>query len=435
MSEGARASGSKQPFGVSLWQATANPRPDRPRLEGRRSVDVAVIGAGYFGLSAALALTEAGKAVAVVEAERVGWGASGRSAGFVVPNFAKVDPEEVIARLGSEAGERLLAATGASADLVFDLVRRHAIACDAHQSGWIQPAHAPNALPRLKARMEAWAGRGRPVAWLDRAAIAEMTGCRSYPGGWIDRSGGVLHPLNYTLGLADAAERAGATIHEDSPVSALERAGGQWTVVTAGGAIAADTVVLATNAYGRLDGRLARSILPLTVYQIATEPLDPSVRARLLPGNQSVSDTARNLFTFRFDAANRLISGGMSALPFGAHRRAPRAIHRRMAGMLDFPDLPPIAFAWSGVAAVTPDFLPHLYEIAPGVVAGIGCNGRGIAVSTMLGRSLADRLLGLPSAGPPMGPPEPFAMHTLARFAPHAFLPYGTIRDRLDRRG
>lgn len=428
-----RAIGPDTRLDLSLWQATANARPDRPALSGSRRVEVAVVGAGYLGLSAALRLAEAGTSVAVVEGRTAGWGASGRGGGFVVPNFAKVDPDGVIARLGPEAGERLLAATATSADLVFDLVHRHGIACDADRSGWIQPAHAAVAIPKLKARMAAWAARGRPVAWLDAAEMARMTGCRAYPGGWRDRSGGVLHPLNYALGLAEAAERAGAAIHEQSPVTAVVPEGAGWRVETAGGSLLADRVVLATNAYGAVDGRLARSFLPLTVHQIATEPLPASVRSRLLPGNQSVSDTARNLFTFRFDAENRLITGGMSALPLGAGRRVPVAIHRRMAQMLEI-DLPPIQFAWSGLAAVTPDFLPRVFDLGPGLLAAIGCNGRGIAVATMLGREIADRLLGRPDAAPPALPPRPIRGHGLARYAPHAFLPYGTVRDALDRR-
>ncbi len=419
--------------GLSLWRATANPHPDRPPLAGERRVEVAVVGAGYLGLSAALHLAGDGRTVAVLEAETVGFGASGRGGGFVVPNFARADPDQVVARLGAERGERLLAATAASADLVFDLARRHRIACDADQSGWIQPAHASVMIPRLKARMEAWAARGRPVGWLDRDDLVRLTGCRAWPGGWIDRSGGVIHPLNYALGLADAAERAGAAIFERTPADRPAREGARWRIGTPGGAVLADRVLLATNAHGRLDRRLARSFLPLTVHQIATRPLDRSVRARLLPGNQSVSDTARNLFTFRFDAAGRLITGGMAAVPLGAERRVPNAIHRRMARMLEIEDLPPVEFAWTGLAAVMPDFLPHLFELAPGLLAGIGCNGRGIAVSTMLGRAVADHVAGRPAAVSPEGGPEPVRLHAAARFAPNLFLPYGTLRDRIER--
>lgn len=421
-------------FGVPLWTATARPRAVRPALSGERRTAVAVVGGGFLGLSAALHLAESGRAVTLVEAGTIAAGASGRNAGFVVPNFAKVDPDAVVARLGPEAGERLLAATGASADLVFGLIRRLKIRCDARQAGWIQPAHAKVALPKLSKRARAWADRGRPAEWLKADELAATLGTAYSPGGWIDRSGGVVHPVDYAAGLAAAAEAAGAVVHERSPVTALERDGSGWTVVTARGRIGADAVVVATNAMGALDRRLARSFLPLTVHQIATEPLPASVRARLLPGDQCVSDTARDLFTFRFDAENRLITGGMAAWPFGAERRIPAAVHARAARLLGLPDLPPIAHAWTGVAAVMPDFLPHLFELAPGLLAGIGCNGRGIAVSTMIGKAIADHLCGHDGIGLPFAAPIPIAGHRLARLAPYAFLPYARLGDALDRR-
>jgi len=378
-------------WGTPLWHATARNHRPRPALQGDQQTDLAIIGGGFTGLSTALHAAQNGQSAAVIEAETIAWGATGRNAGFVVPNFAKQDPDDIIARLGPDRGERLIGFAAGSADLVFRLIARHAIDCDAQQSGWIQPAHSPAAFARIQSRAAQWATRGRPAQILDRNEIAAVTGARGYAGGWTDHSGGVLNPTAYANGLADAAEAA-------------------------------------------LAPPLARSYFPLRVHQVATHPLPASIRTRLLPGNQSISDSRRNLFTFRFDAANRLITGGMDIIPLGAGRRVPRAIHRRLARLLEIPDLPPLQFAWSGLAAVMPDFLPRLIELAPNLLAGIACNGRGIALTTALGQTLADWSAGTALADLPVpaGPPSPLPYHGLARYAPNALLPLSMLRDAMD---
>lgn len=418
---------------ATLWHATAAPLPPFAPAKGDSETDLLVIGAGFTGLSTALHAAEAGHRVTVLEAHRIAWGASGRNAGFVVPNFAKVDPDAVIARLGPERGAALNRFAAESADLVFDLIRRHAIGCDALQSGWIQPAHSDAALARTASRARQWQALGRPVEALSARDIEALTGATGYKGGWIDRSGGVLNPVGYARGLARAAASAGARLHEMSPVTALTPSGTDWLAKTPLGQIRARRVVLATNAYpGGLFPGLSNSFLPLKVFQIATEPLPASARKRLLPEGQAVSDTRRNLFTFRFDAENRLITGGMHILGPGADQRVPRKIHRRLARLLDLPDLPPLAYAWSGLASVMTDFLPAVLELAPGLIAGFACNGRGIAMTTRLGQDLARWAEGTP-VSVPTRPLAPIAMHALARHAPQALLPWSMLKDRLDR--
>ncbi|GAB1361504.1 hypothetical protein MASR1M32_07400 [Rhodobacter sp.] len=156
------------------------------------------------------------------------------------------------------------------------------------------------------------------------------------------------------------------------------------------------------------------------------------MRERLLPGGQGCGDSRRNLFTFRFDADNRLITGGMHILGPGAETRVPRAILARMARVLDLPDLPRLQYSWSGVAAVTPDFLPRVIEPAPGLLAALACNGRGIAMTTALGPDLARWAAGAPAAelAPPLVPLRGIPMHALARMAPNALLPFSIWQDR-----
>lgn len=421
---------------ATLWHTTARPQPGFPALTGPEEAELLVIGGGFSGLSTALHAAEAGLSVVLVEAERVAFGATGRNAGFVVPNFAKVDPDGIRASLGA-AAERLVAMAAGSGDLVFDLIRRHGIDCTAHQVGWIQPSHSDAAFAKARERVRQWGALDRPVEVLDAAAVTALTGVAGWRGGWIDRSGGVLNPVGYARGLAAAAAKAGVCVFEASPVTRLQRKGEVWHAATPRGSVQARRVVLATNAYvGQLWPGLARNFFPLRVFQVATAPLPQSVRQRLLPGGQSVSDTRRNLFTFRFDDQNRLISGGMHILSPGAEARVPQTIHRRLARFLTLPDLPPLEFAWSGMASVMPDYLPRLLALGPNLIAGFACNGRGIALSTAMGRELADWACGKDPAALaiPLRPPTEIPFHGLMRLAPNALLPVSMVRDHLDIR-
>jgi glycine/D-amino acid oxidase-like deaminating enzyme len=428
----------QEAHGASLWHAVSRNRRERPALQAGLDVDLAIIGGGFSGLSTALHAAQKGLSVAVLEAEVIAWGATGRNAGFVVPNFAKMDPDNIIAYLGPERGERLIDFAAGSADLVFRLIGRLGIDCDAVQSGWIQPAHSPATFEKVKSRAGQWAQHGRPAVALDRQEVEVLTGARGYVGGWMDRSGGVLNPVGYARGLADAAEKTGARIFEHTPVTSIDRTTDGWALKTPAGSVRAGKVLVATNAYGgSLNPLLQRTYFPLKVFQIATVPLPREIRTRLLPGGQGVGDTRRNLFTFRFDAKNRLISGGMHIVGAGADTRVPQTIWRRLARHLDLPDLPPLAYSWSGMAAVEPDFLPHLLDLGPGLIAGRACNGRGIAMTTAMGKVLADWAAGTDARDLPLpfAPPAPIPFHALLRHAPNMLLGWSMLRDRLDKAG
>ncbi|MGF1610583.1 MAG: NAD(P)/FAD-dependent oxidoreductase, partial [Kiloniellales bacterium] len=192
-------------FPKSLWAATARPAPDAPPLQGERRAEVAVVGAGFTGLSATLHLAESGADVVLLEAAEPGWGASGRNGGQVIPGF-KLDPDELVARFGPECGERLAAFAGGTADLVFELIARHGIDCAAERSGWIQAVHAPARMILAERRVAQWSKRGVHAEVISAERIAQLTGTERYSGGWIDGRGGVLQPLGYARGLAEAAQ-------------------------------------------------------------------------------------------------------------------------------------------------------------------------------------------------------------------------------------
>ena len=398
----------------SLWQATAPATPALPSLSGPAEADVAIIGAGYTGLSTALALAERGVAVAVVEANEPGAGASGANGGQVIPGL-RHHASELIAVYGAERGQRLYEFSVRDADDTFALIERHGIACEATRGGWIQAAETASAMALSVRRVEAWQRVGGPARVLSADAVAAATGAVGYVGGWIHEGGGSVQPLAYARGLAAAAARAGAHIYVRSPVVKIVKDGAGWRVMTDKGHVSCRRILIATNALtGDLWPGLSRTILPVWSFQVATAPLPAS--AGVLPDGPSVSDTRRILHYFRRDAAGRLIMGGKGLL------RAPRgpqdfAVQRRMIARL-YPTLShtPVTHWWGGQVAVTLDRFPRLFRLADGVLANFSCNGKGVAWCTAIGPVLADALTGVPLEQlplPPVVPLRPIPLHGL----------------------
>jgi glycine/D-amino acid oxidase-like deaminating enzyme len=410
----------------SLWAATAPAPPDTPPLSpGEHRAETVVIGGGVTGLSTALALAERGAQVMLLEAAEIGWGASGRNNGQVIPTLSRADPAGMIERLGREKGEALARLVGGSASFLFDLVRKHGIDCEAVQAGWVQPAHTSGRVERIsKARVEQWRRLGFPAELLDREQVAGITGSGYWCGGWRNPTGGHVDPLGFTRGLARAAQRAGALVHTRSPVTGLERSGDAWRVQLNGARVIAKRIVVATNAYsGDAFGNLARSIVTVPSYQMATEPLPAPLRDAVLPSHHAMSDTHGDLYFARKDARGRLVTGG--ALVFGQDfaDRLRLRIGKRLAKL--WPALHGVRFdfVWSGDLSITQDGLPHLHRLGDNAWSWIGCNGRAVAFGTAMGPVLADAALGaresaLPVPVTPLGRiPAHGVAQILARFA------------------
>lgn len=432
MTAGAATKG-RDSFEHSLWHATAGPPPAGDEFEPKRSYDCIVIGAGIAGLVSALTLQNRGARVAVLEASVPGSGATGRSAGFVVPTFSAIRPAEVIRRYG-ERGERLVRAVAGSADVLFGLVRKYGIDCDGGQNGWFHPAHSIEALDRIDADAHVWRSFGATVEVLDAIETQERTGAGSYAGSLYVPAGGAVHPVKLLHGFISSARALG--LHLFTGVSALsvQRSEGKWNVDTARGPISCDKVLICTNARSpELFADLEASIVPLHVCQVATRPLDPKQRANLIRQGQSLSDTQLDLFSYRFDAQWRLISGAMPVLPAGNGQRLGRRIIARIARELGLESEPQLEHVWFGEASVTADRLPALYEIGPGAHAIIACNGRGLAMSAMLGTAVGnavadDRMSDVPL---PIAEPEPARRRRLQMIGSRLYPVYGRVRDAL----
>ena len=417
----------------SLWTATAREAPAVQPLRGEAEAEVAVVGGGFTGLSAALHLAERGVEVRLLEARTPGWGASGRNGGQVIAGL-KLDPDELLARYGPTFGPRVVALAGEAPSLVFDLIERHGIECDADRTGWIQPAHDEASLARQARRVEQWRRHTDAIEPLGREAVRDLLGTERYAGGLIDRRGGGLHPLDYAYGLAAAAGRAGAAIHGHSAVRDLAREGGAWRLTTTGGSLVARTVILATNGYsGPLEDRLRRSVIPVCSAQVATEPLGDNLARTVLPGRQVASDTRRLLLYYRVTREGRFVMGGRGAPDEAGLRDRQEQLRRAAVELFPQLDAAEWPMAWGGLVAITADHLPHLERLGEGLYAGYGYNGRGVAMATAMGRVLADLASGTPEGALdfPLTTPRPIPLHALRRWIVRGVSTYYAARDRI----
>ncbi|WP_225026721.1 NAD(P)/FAD-dependent oxidoreductase [Xinfangfangia pollutisoli] len=428
-------------FPKSLWAETAPPRALAPALDADRDADTVIIGAGFTGLSAALELARAGQRVVVLEAMAVGWGASGRNNGQVIPTMTAAEPDAIAARYGA-AGQRFARLIGNSASVLFDIARREGILerAEAEQTGWFQPAHSPGRVRLSQKRVEAWSRFGFPAQFLDREATSALLGSDFWYGGMLNPTGGHINPLALARALAGAAESHGAVIHEATPVTGWQRDGAGW-IVTAqtGRKVRARHLLVCTNAYTgeivpRMARRLAHSIVPVLSWQMSTPPLPEALRQTILPGRQAVSDTRGDLRFFRYDARGRLITGGVV---IGSHDVARRVAAKASANLAEaFPALgvQQMTHVWSGYLGMTWDRFPRIHSLGPGGWTWIGCNGRGVALGVSLGREMARAVSGhaLDSLALPLSEPRPLPFHAIARRIAPGYLAWLRRKDRTE---
>jgi glycine/D-amino acid oxidase-like deaminating enzyme len=415
-----------------LWMALSRERFSAPRLEGAVETDVAVIGGGISGMATAIELRRRGHRVVVLEATGIGHGASGRANGQVISALTRHGPDAIRKLWPGERGERFIALVRGAADSLYDLVDRYGIDCDARRNGWLQPAQSPGRAKRVAGLAAQWAEAGAPAAALNATEMAGRLGTDVYHGGWEHGGGGHINPYAFTVGLARGAAGEGVTIYENSPATALSRRAEGWVVETPAGKVLAAKVAITTAAHtGNLWPALRTSIVPVTSYQAATDPLG-TLADRILPNDEAASDTRMDLRYFRKDRDGRLVSGGALAVQFGASHRLQAMVGRRLREM--FPALPenPMTSFWGGRIGMTIDRLPHLHRREDGLCAWIGCNGRGLALACAMAPVLADALEGVADerlAVRPTSPPRVPLHFLVSRFA-RLILPWYRLKDR-----
>lgn len=363
-------------------------------LEGDHRADVCVIGAGVTGCSAALHLAQQGYRVILLEALNVGHGASGRSGGQILPGLG-TDIRTVENALGRSAARDIWEMSREAVRLTAHLVEQHQIPCEMSW-GYLHAAVKPRHVVELRQWQERMARDFdyHGLEWREGGALREHVVTDAYPAALWEREAGHLHPLNYTLGLARAAQQAGAILHQFSPVVDI-RHGKQATVVTERGRVVADHVVIATNAYGdRLVPEMSGRIMRAANYMIATAPMSEQQAAQVLPRNDALSDTNFVLDYYRLSGDRRLIYGGEVSYdgrpPRGLEARTDAKI-RRLFPVLKEID---IEYRWGGDVAITMNRAPDFGRLAPNVFYAQGYSGHGMALAGLAGKLLAETIAG-----------------------------------------
>ena len=407
----------------SLYAASADMSLAFPPLDEAVKANVAIIGGGYTGLSAALHLAEAGIDVVVVEAERVGWGASGRNGGQLHSGQRR-DQDWLEKHVGHDDAHHLWTLAEDAKSLVNDLIARHAIDCD-WRGGLIETAHRQRIVAEEIAYVEKLknAYNYASVEWLDRDALTAAIGTDVYFGGRRDMGAGHLNPLKFAQGLARAATQAGARIFEGTRAARLIRSQASgieiacrranWQFAANGdtqqsattdaadqatGSVTADIVILAGNGYlDGVDDETEARVMPIDNYIVATEPIGAGQGGDIIPGGEAVSDTRFVVYYFRPSADGRLIFGGGETYS----RRSPSDIASFVRPHLAriYPALAKTAieYAWGGRLAITLNRLPFIRRLGPGVYASAGYSGQGVAIAPFAGKVIADAIIGNPA--------------------------------------
>ena len=379
----------------AFWRVTAPDAAPAVKLTGDLSCEVAVIGAGFTGLRAALHLAEAGTNVAVFEAGDVGYGASGRNGGQVNPMLPVAQPDDLLKAVGKKYFERMSQTSLKSADDLFDFIRTYQIQCQARQKGWIRVDHCAAARKIARQNAKLWNAFGADFEFMERQDVQRLTGAKGYATGTVSARGGAVQPMSLVRGMDRVARAAGVQVFSFSPVKSMERRDGRWHLAVSDHKVNADKVIFATNGYSdSLLRGLKGSVLPLMSSQMATDALDESEIGPILPEGHTISDTRRLIMYARREPGGQMLFGGIGfRKPFGGMggfgwilKDAPET----------FPSLKKATwrYFWGGHIALTEDRVPHLHEPEPGLIAGLGYNGRGVAMSQQMGQVLAQRALG-----------------------------------------
>ena len=418
------------------WEAA--PRPTEPPAELPERTDVAIVGSGYSGLSAALELSRSGSDVTVLERHTLGWGASSRNGGMlsVEPKFAS--PETLTRRYGAERCERILEDGRATLENLKEVVEREGIECHLQLNGRFIGAHAPRAFKTLEAKARALEAEGKTgFELIPRERQHEFTQTDYYYGGLHDKGGGCLHPALYHAGLLAACERHRARLCAETEVQGIVRDANGFVIQTSRGAIRADEVIVGTNGYtGGVTPWHQRRLVPLGSYIIATEPMPVERVEAMFRGFCTMSNTQRILYYYRPSPDHtRVVFGGRASFRKTNEHESSATLYRYLLEVFPSLEGTRITHGWSGNVAFTFDNLPHM-GVHDGLHYCMGCNGSGVQMMSFLGRQIALKLLGRTNRQ--CGFDElPFTTRPFYRGDPSWVLPvlgnYYRLRDRLER--
>ncbi len=379
-----------EPLCDSLWRASAPQGPTLTPLIGELEVDIAIVGGGFTGLSAALHLASLGVSVAVIEAQEIGFGGSGRNVGLANAGLW-LEPDKLDKAIGATAGKKLYDTLAAAPDYVYQLIDKYQIQCEATRNGTLHAGVGKLGLKQLQRRYEQMSRRGAPVQLLDSAEAQQRIGSTKFNSALFDPRAGTIQPLAYARGLAHAALQEGAKLFDHSSVQKMEPTSKGWKLYSEQGHIHAGKVILATNAYCEYAAKQQdQKFIPIHYSQLASKPLSEAQLASILPNKEGVWDTCTVMSSFRLDQQGRFIFGGMGGKSCALENWA----SQRVSDL--FPTLSKVEwdYYWTGTIACSEDHIPHCQELQPGLYSVAGYSGRGIGPGTMVGAELAQWLTG-----------------------------------------
>ncbi len=378
----------------NLWQATRHQSPSTiadNQLQDQIEVDVAIVGAGFSGLSCALHLAQQGVKVAVLEAANIGEGASGRNVGLTNPGLW-IMPKETESLLGAKAGQKLNQFLIDAPQYVEALINQHQLDCDYQNNGTLHLAHSKASIKYLVERQQQLRAYGASIDLLDRQAAYAKTKAEGYYGALLDNKAGTLHPLKYCQGLGKIAVQKGVQLYEQSAVLDIQRRGKKLQLKTKSGMVNADKVILATNAYETHLSYSQQLYTPLYYSQLASQPLSEEQRQLCLPDNNGCWDTGMVMRSFRTDSDGRLLVGTVGNI----HSKDARGLKHWSKHVISktFPEIGELEYqyAWAGRIAKSSNNIPQLAEIDKDIIQIMGYSGRGIAGATVAGKEIAEYL-------------------------------------------
>ncbi|MCX7561286.1 FAD-dependent oxidoreductase [Sulfitobacter sp. F26204] len=418
------------------WVQTSKESFQNTPYSGAGDFDLVVVGGGFCGLSIARFAARENLSVLLLEAGKVGCGASGRNAGIAVPHFpGGMTVEDVDAQIGKPRSRKFTDLVAGGTEWLFEEIREHQILCDAEQNGWIQPAHSQKSLRRIERVYESWKANGVEVQWLAGDEISERTGAKGYIGGWYGRTGGAVNPYALGQGLARVALAQGVVLMEQTPVTKMHKDGGVQIVETPAGSFRAKQVVFATNGYTPgLFPHMKQSVIPIRLFQTFTRPLTPEEQAAVMPMRQTFTDLRKGGGFIRLDVDNRILTGGAVFNIPGKRSYGVRHSNRFIEEI--FPSLKGIETTqyWEGYCALTESSVPAIERLDDNVFAVLGFSSRGLVLTNTLGREMAHFLAGKkPEAELPLpiGPAHPVPFQAIKTFLGEYAFPVLQARDRL----
>lgn len=375
----------------SYWSASFGKKPKRDELRGEQRTDVAIIGAGFTGLSSSYFLQQGGYQTIVLDQGSVGGGASGRNGSLMLVGY-KHSLVNIANRFGVETAKEMLQISLDGIELVKNITQEQNIECELVNNGSIYAAFKSSHFESLKREQDFMIEKLDYQNFVVEAKdIKTELDTNLYHGGLIDPNSYHFHPLKYAMGLAELVEREGGIIYENSKVISIEKKNKEFHLSTPNGTVIAKELVIATNGYTTsITKKLAKTIIPMNSNMIATEPLDDSIAKRLIPKKRGAFDTKNLLYYFRMSSDNRLLFGSRIAGP-----QDDLLYEKLRHGMLNvFPQLKEykIDYRWGGKLAVTRSMFPHVGKTEDGAHFALGYSGHGVSLSTLMGQIIAKNI-------------------------------------------